>query len=117
MEHRWSPRRNVQGVVVVEMPGCKPQVVTLGNLSVGGVAVSGAGLRLPTDALVTVSFSVESARDVSHHRVLAQVVYCKEHRAGLLFVEPEHDTLNVVRDLVTRETPGRAYVHEHSRVA
>ena len=110
MEHRWSQRRAMQGEVMLVVGGRRPAPVTVSDLSVGGLGVTGTDLNLPADSFVTVSFSIAQPQSVSHHRVLAQVVHSRARAAGLLFVDPGRETLQALRALLTQTVSGRVGV-------
>jgi hypothetical protein len=95
------------GNVMLAVAGRKPVAVAVSNLSIGGLGVTGPELTLSTDSFVTVSFSIAQPQGVSHHRVLAQVVHNRPHEAGLLFIEPGRETLQVLRTLLAQSVGDR----------
>jgi hypothetical protein len=69
-------------------------------MSLGGLAVKSTPSLIPVNTVVTLSFSLERDGCVSHHRLSALVAHSDHQRTGFLFMEPEADTLRVLRDML-----------------
>lgn len=100
MEHRWSSRKKIQGRVTLALPLWGKIQANICDISLGGLAITGLHRLIPTNTLVTLSFSLESDGRVSYHRLHAQVAHCEDTRIGFLFLEPGNETLHVLREML-----------------
>lgn len=100
MEHRWSSRKSIQGRVTLSLPLWDKMQANICDISLGGLAITGLHRLIPTNTLVTLSFSLECDGRVSYHRLHAQVAHCENSRIGFLFLEPGNETLHVLREML-----------------
>jgi len=100
MEHRWSSRKSIQGRVTLALPLWDKMQANICDISLGGLAITGLHRLIPTNTLVTLSFSLECDGHVSYHRLHAQVAHCEDTRIGFLFLEPGNETLHVLREML-----------------
>lgn len=102
-DHRWSSRQALT-VPVKLFEGGEP----LGqgrthNLGIGGMFVEFSAPRtrhLPTNAALSVAFSVTSKGNTSHHRVPATVIWSGERGAGLMFTDFNLETVHTLREIL-----------------
>lgn len=99
MEHRWSLRKSIEGPVTLTLPLWDKFQADICDISLGGLAVTSAR-RMPINSLATLSFSLELDGRVSHHRLSAQVAHSNNRCTGFLFMEPEGETVQVLRDML-----------------
>jgi hypothetical protein len=100
MEHRWSSRKTIQGCVTIALPLWDKIQANICDISLGGLAITGLHRLIPTNTLVTLSFSLECDGRVSYHRLHAQVAHCEDARIGFLFLEPGNETLHALREML-----------------
>lgn len=100
MEHRWSSRKTIQGRVTLALPLSDKIQANIYDISLGGLAITGLHRLIPSNTLVTLSFSLECDGRVSYHRLHAQVAHCETTRIGFLFLEPGNETLHVLREVL-----------------
>ncbi len=107
MEHRWSVRQLMEGIVTVSAsPPAGRATLALRDISVGGLSLYSGFLHLPINCVVTLSFSLLAGGNRSHHRITSQVVYRHAQRTGLLFLDAGQDLIQAVRRLQTvRDEP------------
>ncbi|MCK7581419.1 MAG: PilZ domain-containing protein [Chromatiales bacterium] len=100
MEHRWSIRKAIQGSVTLALPPWDKVQADICDISLGGLAVKSTQCRIPVNTVATLSFSLERDGNVSHHRLSAQVAHSDSLRTGFLFMEPEGETVRVLREML-----------------
>jgi len=100
MEHRWSIRKPIQGCVALALPLREKLQANISDISLGGLAITGAHRLIPINTVVSLSFALERDGHVSYHHLHAQVAYCENSRTGFLFMEPEDETLHDLRDML-----------------
>lgn len=100
MEHRWSLRKSIQGSVTLALPPWDKIQADICNISLGGLAVKSTQCLIPVNTMATLSFSLERDGCMSHHRLSAQVAHSDNLRTGFLFMEPEGETVRVLRDML-----------------
>jgi hypothetical protein len=111
MEHRWSRRLRLQGNVTLSMAGGKSQALLLSDLSLGGIGLMTPRVPLPVNGFVTVSFTLDQDDDTTHHRILAQVVHSRSTLAGLMFIDPEQETMRCLRTVLNEPGGEKARIH------
>jgi len=104
MEHRWSIRIPVQGCVTLALPPWGELQANICDISLGGLAITGLHRLIPMNTVASLSFTLECGGRVCYFRPHAQVAYCDNTRIGFLFMEPENETLHVLRDMLNSPT-------------
>jgi PilZ domain len=115
MEHRWSVRKPHQCSVIVDCPRGGLAAAQLHNIGVGGMFVDIGKLDLPLNALVTVAFALGHDGSREEFCLPAMVVHRTDNGAGIMFLESEPDTLQILRralNAATSLTPERTGVRD-----
>jgi hypothetical protein len=101
MEHRWSLRKTAAGIVTVECPRLGIVRAFLKNVSLGGAFIETGGTALPLDAPVVLTFHARHMGEWLNGRGLnAMVIRLTADGAGLMFIDPEIETVRALRDFV-----------------
>lgn len=105
MEHRWSVRKPHQCSVIVDCPRGGLAAAQLRNIGIGGMFVETDKTDLPLNALVTVAFALGHDGSREEFCLPAMVVHRTEDGAGIMFLEPEAETLQTLRRALNAVTP------------
>lgn len=102
-DHRWSLRQELALPVKVYEGGEPIAQGRTQNVGIGGMFVELTNLKskkLPTEAKVSVAFTVTNKGSTSHHRLPATVVWARDSGAGLMFTDFNVETVHTLRDIL-----------------
>ena len=97
MEHRWSPRRYLEGEVTMHYSPVGSFPAVLRDISLGGMFIETGDTALPLNAPVVVSLVLRDQDELSPHRLHAMVVRTAEEGAGLMYIDAGAETLQPLR--------------------
>lgn len=99
MEHRWSARMSVDGVVSVHCAVHGAIRAELIDISLGGMFIDTGVRTLPVNAPVVLSFSLNRSDEVSHFRLQAMAVrIVAEGGVGLMYLDHDPETIRALRE-------------------
>lgn len=103
-DHRWSVRQALALPVKLYEGGEPVAHGRTQNVGIGGMFVELNSIKsdktLPTDAKVSVAFTVTNNGNTSHHRLPATVVWAADKGAGLMFTDFNVETVHTLRDIL-----------------
>ncbi len=97
MEHRWSPRRCLEGEVTMHYAPVGSFPAVLRDISLGGMFIETGDTALPVNAPVIVSLVLRSQGELSPHRLHAMVVRATDEGSGLMYVDSSEEILRPLR--------------------
>ncbi len=97
MEHRWSPRRYLEGEVIMHYSPVGSFPAVLRDISLGGMFIETDGMALPVNAPVIVSLVLRDQGELSPHRLHAMVVRATDAGSGLMYVDSSEEILRPLR--------------------
>jgi hypothetical protein len=102
VDHRWSARQDMALPVKLYNGGEPVGQGRTHNVGIGGMFVELKTVKgkLPMDARVSVSFSVTSNGNTTHHRLPATVIWSADDGAGLMFTDFNVETVHTLRDIL-----------------
>ena len=108
MEHRWSARKPVTGNVVVECPRVGLVKATMRDVSLSGMFVDTGPMVLPLNAPVSVVFNIPSEKSDGDYCLQAMIVRHTAKGAGIMFLDPDSETIRGMRAKLYADTSGGA---------
>ncbi len=102
VDHRWSARQELALPVKLYSGGEPVGQGLTDNVGIGGMRIELNSLKgnLPTEAHVSVAFTVTNNGNTTHHRLPATVIWSGENDAGLMFTDFNVDTVHTLRDIL-----------------
>lgn len=97
MEHRWSPRRYLEGEVIMYYSPLGSFRAVLRDISLGGMFIETGETALPVNAPVIVSLVLRNRGELSPHRLHAMVVRATDAGSALMYVDSSEEILRPLR--------------------
>lgn len=99
-DHRWSARQPITFPVKLYRGGEPIGQGRAQNVGIGGMFVELGSRKLPTEAALSVAFSVDVNGMTTHHRLPATVVWEGDTGAGLMFTDFNVETVHTLREIL-----------------
>lgn len=97
MEHRWSARKPMNGIVVVDYPPLGLIEASLQDISLGGMLVETGTQVPPVNSPVMLAFKLPRSDDADYYRLHAMVVRTTPKGAGLMYLDLDTGTIHALR--------------------
>jgi hypothetical protein len=96
MDRRWSARKRLQLLVILELPHCtEPVIADLRDISLSGAYIE-TNSALPHSLPLMVELHLPNSRVYEGFRLQAHVVRRDEEGAGLMFLGTSTDTIRAL---------------------
>lgn len=102
VDHRWSARQELSLPVKLYTGGEPVGQGLTHDVGIGGmrIALNSMKADLERESQVSVSFTVTTNGNTSHHRLPATVIWSGDKDAGLMFTDFNVDTVHTLRDIL-----------------
>ncbi len=99
MEHRWSARKTVDAQAVIYQRGARIVRGSIGDIGLEGLFVRTGPVRLRTNTLVEVEFSIPTG-GMTTFRIPALITHRSEEGIGLMFHTFDQQAFRAIQALV-----------------
>jgi hypothetical protein len=97
MEHRWSPRRYLEGEVTMHYSPVGTFPAVLRDIGVGGMFIETDGMALPVNAAVVVSLVLRDQGEISPTGGTPGWCAPRDEGCGLMYVDTSEEILQPLR--------------------